>query len=330
MPEISQPKVSVIIPAFNAQDFIHVPLTALKTQTYKNFEVIVVNDGSTDLTYETAEKHASDFSDINIINQPNRGVSSARNTGIRNAKGIFVVFVDSDDRVEPNFLAELVKRQEETNGDVIYCGFYKWGKTGSRRQPQIFSETNVLHKRLRKELSFHVGCLMVRKELLTSHSILFDEDLTLGEDLLFIYTILCYTRIYAVEKYLYHHLYRNDSVTNAQWKEKDYKNNIVAMCTIRNKISSLYSNPDREDVITLLQLEQLDSQLSYLWRVMLTHNFELAKQLIHDGYLDMPRKVLAKINDSKRKKKIIILKTQSTILWRIVSFLSINRKKLRG
>jgi UDP-glucose:(glucosyl)LPS beta-1,3-glucosyltransferase len=328
MPVKHQPKVSVIIPAFNAQDFIHIPLLALKAQTYKNFEIIVVNDGSVDLTNEAVEKHLPEFSELRLISQPNNGVSSARNTGIRNSRGEFIVFVDSDDKVESEFLEELVKRQKETDGDAVYCGFYKWSQEGSRKEPKKFTENDVLKKRLLKELSFHVGCLMVRRNTLIRNEIFFDERLCLGEDLLFIYTLLCKTKIFATEKYLYHHLHRNNSVMNTLWTEKHYQKNIQAMRIIKEEISEIYSEKDKKDIIELLQLEEFYSQLSYLWKLMLSHQFDLTKKLIQNGYLHLPPNTRKKIKGTKNIKKTNILKTQNTTIWRVVSFLSKKRKKI--
>jgi glycosyltransferase involved in cell wall biosynthesis len=93
----SQPLVSVIIPAYNAEKFIVRTLESVLSQTYKNIEVLVINDGSTDRTVEIVESFAQKESRMRILHQPNLGPSAARNCGIQSSKGEFIAFIDADD-----------------------------------------------------------------------------------------------------------------------------------------------------------------------------------------------------------------------------------------
>ena len=111
-------KFSIIIPAYNAENSIQKSIDSILNQTYNNYEIIVVNDGSTDNTINLIEKNSK----IKIINQKNLGVSSARNTGIENAKGDFIAFIDADDYIEKNYLEEFNNIIEKYNPDLIICG----------------------------------------------------------------------------------------------------------------------------------------------------------------------------------------------------------------
>ncbi|EJA7569580.1 glycosyltransferase family 2 protein, partial [Escherichia coli] len=97
------PLVSIIIPTYNSSDYITETLTKLEKQTYPNFEIVIVNDGSKDNTSNVLREYGLTHSRLIIINKENGGVSSARNTGIRKAQGQFICFMDDDDEIDPNY-----------------------------------------------------------------------------------------------------------------------------------------------------------------------------------------------------------------------------------
>ena len=118
------PKVSVIIPAYNVDRFIGRAIESLQNQTFRDFELIVVDDGSTDRTGQVADKLAERDIRIDVIHTENRGAPAARNTALDHARGEYVHFVDGDDWVEPTMLADLVSLADEGNLDLVIAGFY--------------------------------------------------------------------------------------------------------------------------------------------------------------------------------------------------------------
>ena len=102
------PQISVIIPAYNAEDTIKKTVKDVLTQTYKDFELIIVNDGSTDSTQEICEKIEKKDSRVKVFNQKNGGLSNARNNGIKLATGNYITLIDADDRVELYYLEYLI------------------------------------------------------------------------------------------------------------------------------------------------------------------------------------------------------------------------------
>lgn len=112
------PAVSVIVPAYNAEKFLRQCLDSLIYQTLRNIEIIVVNDGSTDLTKFIANEYARKDTRIRIINQENKGLGAARNAGLKAAKGIYVSFIDSDDWVAKDFLSKLYQCAKYYNADI--------------------------------------------------------------------------------------------------------------------------------------------------------------------------------------------------------------------
>ena len=116
--------ISVIIPCYNAEKCLAIPLNSLMEQSYKNLEIIIVNDGSKDGTLEVAKNYASIDSRIKVVNQENAGVSVARNNGVKVANGEYIMFLDADDNYTTPFAIEkLCKRLEETGADMAVCNF---------------------------------------------------------------------------------------------------------------------------------------------------------------------------------------------------------------
>ena len=101
-------KVSVIIPVYNGEKTIEKCINSIINQSYKDLEIIIVNDGSTDNTYEICQKYSQKDDRIQVINQENKGVCLARNIGIKFSKGDYIQFVDSDDWLEPSIIADCI------------------------------------------------------------------------------------------------------------------------------------------------------------------------------------------------------------------------------
>lgn len=117
------PLVSIIIPTYNSSDYITETLTKLEKQTYPNFEIVIVNDGSKDNTSNVLREYGLTRSRLIILNKENGGVSSARNTGIRKAQGQFICFMDDDDEIDSNYLLKMYSDNMRRE-DAIYCGLY--------------------------------------------------------------------------------------------------------------------------------------------------------------------------------------------------------------
>lgn len=117
MPQSERPLISVIVPFYNLEETVDYCLGAILQQDYENFEVICVNDGSTDNTDAKLSTYASDPR-VRVINQDNSGPSKARNTGIQAAKGEYLTFIDGDDLVSPYYLSALINTINDTGADV--------------------------------------------------------------------------------------------------------------------------------------------------------------------------------------------------------------------
>lgn len=122
------PLISVIIPVYNVEDYLDRCIKSILSQTFRNFEIIIIDDGSPDKCPEICEKWAVKDERIVVIHQKNQGLSAARNLGIRNAKGEFLTFVDSDDWISENMLEVLLDLVRKYDADISICNFVKTDK----------------------------------------------------------------------------------------------------------------------------------------------------------------------------------------------------------
>ncbi len=138
---------SIIVPVYNSERTILKCLESLQRQTMKSFEVLVIDDGSSDNSRILCDKIAEIDSRFKIIHQKNVGVSSARNTGLAMAKGCFIAFIDSDDTVESNYLEILKNEFVSSNADVVFLGYKMYSSTGAvvlENVPQIYEDIFAL------------------------------------------------------------------------------------------------------------------------------------------------------------------------------------------
>ena len=117
------PLISIIIPAYNIENYIAKCLDSLLNQTYKNLEIIVVDDGSSDDTGKIVDEYAVKYENIKLIHKKNGGVSAARNTGIEVASGYYIGFVDGDDTVDEEMFEVLINNAIKYNADISHCGY---------------------------------------------------------------------------------------------------------------------------------------------------------------------------------------------------------------
>ena len=118
-----EPLVSIVIPVYNVENFVKDTLSSVCNQTYKNIEIICVDDGSTDNSLSVLNFYSEKDKRIKVLSQSNSGVSAARNNGIRAAEGEYICFLDSDDFMHPQNVELQVKAITDSGADIVYCRF---------------------------------------------------------------------------------------------------------------------------------------------------------------------------------------------------------------
>jgi len=209
--------VSVIIPVFNVEKYIEISLDSILNQTYENFEVIIVNDCSTDSSKKICEKYVEKDSRIVFVdkseNRINRGASYARNCGLDIAKGKYIAFLDSDDYVEPEFLHTLVSLLENFNCDLSGCSviretFGEPKNINDKSTINLLSNVESMQNILTSNIfdNGYVCNKLFKREILGDMR--FNEKILYIEDLPFVYNYLkkCENSCVYSNRVLYHYI----------------------------------------------------------------------------------------------------------------------------
>lgn len=187
--------VSIVVPVYNAEKCLRRCVESILSQTCSRWELILVNDGSTDNSALICQEYSRADKRIHTVDKANGGVSSARNLGIESAGGEYITFVDADDFLSPDFLSKLT---DNDDSDLAICGFESL--EGFRFAPDSFSGSLIGDVRYATGLienSYYLDtpwCKLFRSEIIRNNEIRFDTRLRLGEDTLFCYTYLKYCR----------------------------------------------------------------------------------------------------------------------------------------
>lgn len=221
--------VSVVMPAYNSEKYIADSIESILKQTYKDFELIVVNDGSVDNTSNIVKKYIHSDSRVRLIEQKNQGVSVARNSGIDAANGEYISFLDADDLWDENFLHYVMEyAKNNTQAEFIYARtiecFSDGRKSiiGSKESKEGYFEDFIAPNN-EMRLTFHMSGILVKKKILDKNNIRFVPGVRLSEDTGFYLELLSCTKVHAVDKVLTYYIRRDDSVTSVEWKPYFWK-----------------------------------------------------------------------------------------------------------
>lgn len=161
----SQPLVSIIIPVYNVENYLAKCLESVVKQTYDNIEIICVNDGTKDSSRKILEKYAQLYSRITIVDQENQGLSGARNTGLRNVHGKYVMFVDSDDWIELNTCENAVMAAEKYNADLVMWSYVREFENEIKEKFMFWDDETVFDKETVRNQLHRRLCGLIGEEL---------------------------------------------------------------------------------------------------------------------------------------------------------------------
>lgn len=213
----TEEKISIVVPVYNATNTLERCVTSLLEQTYRNIEIILVNDGSTDNSYEICTQFCKKDFRVQVVNKSNGGVSSARNAGIEFATGKYLMFCDSDDWVEPNWCQELLHFYQPDN--LCMCGYYIHDDNAVLQLNSVGEMSTV-----EKNDYFTTKCWggyspwnkIFDANIIKKHKLSFNESISLGEDMLFVWDYLksISGKIIILNKMLNHYSWpQNNSLT---------------------------------------------------------------------------------------------------------------------
>lgn len=214
-------KLSIIVPLYNSSKYLGKCIDSIINQTYKNLEIILVNDGSTDHSDVICNQYAKEDRRIKLINIANRGVSAARNIGLKKATGDYITFVDSDDWIERSMYEDMIAQIEKNNADLCICGVILEDKNGSIIEKSLTSkEIRIESSRYfleriytYKDLTLNLWNMVVKREKIVD--LYLNEEIWLGEDNLFVLEML--DRVdkgILINRYYYHYIQYMESLSH--------------------------------------------------------------------------------------------------------------------
>lgn len=276
--EQTTPLVSIIVPVYKVEKYLHRCIDSILAQTYKNFELILVEDGSPDNCGKICDEYAQKDKRIIVIHQNNQGVSKARQIGIERAKGEYVIQFDSDDWIESNYLKELYDTAKKTDADLILCDIYintrhrqEYSKQG---YPNITAKL-LLNAIINQRLHGSLTNKLIRTSCIKEHNIQIPESLILSEDLYFCCALLRHNISVAyLPKAYYHYIIHENSLTNT-CTIKAFNSKI----TLINEISKLLPPAEYDDFFALKKTAIWDAFFSKNFKAIPTTYPEIHPQL---------------------------------------------------
>ena len=271
-------KISVIVPVYNVEEYLDECLVSIVNQTYKNLEILVIDDGSTDNSGKMCDEWATKDKRIKVFHKENGGLSSARNVGLKHATGKWISFVDSDDFIDTTMYEELIKNS--IGADLVCCEYFSY-KNNSLDKVTFSYDNYDIKYMIRKMFSLGDGTVwnkMYLREKLDN--LLFIEDVKAMEDISFFYTYLDkISKINYVHKPLYYFRQREGSIRHVGDPKKLITS--IESAYIVNKVFEKYDIFERYYI-------QCDNICNfYIYRNKIGKNFDYSKyERIIKSYLD--------------------------------------------
>ena len=244
-------KVSVIVPVYNAKDYIIRCIDSILEQTFKDIELILIDDGSTDGSELICDRYKSNNT-VKVIHQENRGVSSARNRGLEVATGTYVAFVDSDDYLEKNMLQQMLGGL--ASSDLVMCGYYKENKryqgvTERKIVNKVDAMMNVMQNDGFKGFLWNK---LFKRSIIEKNKLMFSDNIHMCEDLLYCakYINVC-NSVCLLPDLLYHYMDNENGVSNSTFNEKQMSvieayNELLMINVIKKNRSVCYEVKNRK------------------------------------------------------------------------------------
>jgi glycosyltransferase involved in cell wall biosynthesis len=312
--------VSIIMPAYNVAGFIAESINSIQNQVYTNWELLVINDGSTDNTEEVVNRLAQVDARIRLHTQKNAGVSVARNKGLSLARGQYIAFLDGDDLWEKEFLSAIIAAKEEVKADMGYCGYDHFYKNGYRRKYRYAYPSGwILPDAIQGAVKLHICALVINKAVLDTNHIVFAEGCAIGEDWEFIAKILFHAQMKGIPRNLMLYRVRPGSAMTSHWNWEKRIDAITAHIRIREYV--LKHSENTRELINLL-----DESLSYkiyrfLWRMIKNGYQSEAKELMMKVvFKELFFKLRAENLKMTDKIKYNIVRSGNPLLWKIAKF----------
>lgn len=282
-------KISIIVPIYNAYKYLDRCINSLVNQTYKNIEIILLNDGSSDDSIKIINKYASEDKRIIVVDKENTGVSDTRNIGIKKATGDYISFCDADDMYDKDYIKIMYETIKQKNVDMVRCNYKiidsnnKFISKGNMENiSNKYNSKGIKDKIIPLCLNGNMPCftylLMIKKEKIDTY---FKTDIAMMEDVVFyIELLLSVDSLYVVDDSLYTIMYNEKGATN---NIKNYKRNILNIVSVNSYIRDILKNKNLLNDYNVQQLNfnHLNAISDFIFRYYLAGEdaIELCKNI---------------------------------------------------
>ena len=310
------PKVSLIIPVYNVQDYIEKCLDSVVNQTIDDIEIIIVNDGSKDKSKQKIENYLEKYPKIKYLEKENGGLSDARNYGLKFATGEYVAFLDSDDYVEKNTYEEMYNLAKKEKSDMVECDFI-WEYPNKIRE-----DIGVLYsskKEMIEKARVVAWNKLIKRNLIVENNLEFPKGLRY-EDVEFTYKLIPHIKKYTyVDEILLHYVQRENSIANVQNERTAEIFEILDNVEKYYKQNNLYN--EYKDAMEYNYARYL--LCSSLKRITKIPNKEKRKELLEKSWESLNKKYPAwkknKILNNNKSGKNIYMKTVNDVTFKLYS-----------
>ncbi|MCD7745951.1 MAG: glycosyltransferase [Lachnospiraceae bacterium] len=256
---MEQPLVSIIVPIYNAEDYIGRCVDSILKQEYQNLEILLIDDGSSDGTAQLLDEYEKKDARIRVIHQENAGVSASRNRGLELAQGTYVQFADSDDWLTPDSTKLLVRPAVEKNCDLVIGDFYRVNGKRLSQKGDIDAD-HVMDRRefasymIENPADYYYGVLwnkLFRRSIIEEHQIRMDEEIDWCEDFLFNLEYIRYAEvIFAIQVPVYYYKKRKDSLVS---QGASISNTVKMKSSVFDYYNAFYRDVYEEDYAEVKQ-----------------------------------------------------------------------------
>ena len=323
--------ISVIVPIYNSGNFVIKTINSLESQTYRNFEVIFINDASEDNSLDIAVRQLNNVSfEYKMINlSENKGVSNARNIGIDNSKGEYIYFLDCDDYISENTFEKITEIFFCEDPDIIFFKFKRVDNNGNliehyndkfKSVNKIENRKDILEKYLNLEIFIYTCSVIYKKKVI--NNLYFNEIEYIEDQDFIIRTLLNSNKIGYIDSELVNYTFREGSIMNRKFNLK-YLNKVKLFDSLYNKyktsdheLSKLFAKRRAREVLFVTRT-YIKNRLDLKFREMKT--FIIRNILSNEIVFHLDKKYLKELN-KKDLIQILLLKHYPTLFIKIVAF----------
>lgn len=299
-------KISVVLPVYNCEKYIDRCIDSIINQTYKNFEIILVNDGSTDNSLNLLKKYKKKDKRIILIDKKNEGVSVARNIAIDRSSGDYITFVDADDYLEKDALETMINLIKKEKVDILRTTYYKIKNDSIKFEKIIYNgkikltplnKEKIIESILNQSLHCYLWILLIKRDVIIKNNIFFEKELYVHQDIDYYLSLIINSKtIYFSDKLTYYYVYNESGSKNLENARRNIISNINLSYILVEKLGYNYYN-----LINILSLNLIFMYFSPLYKNNKEEFKQIYNMLLNDNRFN---KIVKNLDKNKAYKSM--------------------------